>query len=490
MSRIAVVGAGPAGLTAAWELSAAGVDVTVLEADPVYVGGISRTVRYNGFCFDIGGHRFFSKSLEIEDLWNKMLPDGMLARPRSSRIYYAGKYFSYPLKPVEALVTLGVSESLACMASYARSRAFPVRDPDNFEDWVTNEFGRRLYRIFFKAYTEKVWGTDCRRISADWAAQRIKGLSLSSAITGALLPNRNRKKSIKTLIDSFRYPLKGPGMLWESCAEQLRARGAPILMGRRVVGCEQLPRCGYRLVHQGQGGDTEALEVEQVISTMPLPSLIQALQPEPSLATRDAAGALRHRDFLIVVLIAHDRGTVHDNWIYIQDPGVKVGRVQNFKSWSPEMVPDPTKAAYGCEYFCDENDSLWSSKDGILIDLAKRELSQLGLVRTADVVDACVVRQRKAYPVYDPGYAARIDRIRAELSQRYPGLHVVGRNGMHKYNNQDHSMMTALLAARNILAGRTQFDVWRVNQDAEYHEEALEGGAPRKSMGGPRRGGG
>lgn len=490
MPRVGVIGAGPAGLTAAWELSAAGVPVTVLEADPAYVGGISRTVQYKGFCFDIGGHRFFSKSSEIEELWSRMLPDGMLSRPRSSRIYYAGKYFSYPLKPVEALLTLGVAESAACVASYARSRAFPIRDPDNFEDWVTNEFGSRLYRIFFKAYTEKVWGTDCRQISADWAAQRIKGLSLSSAIAGALLPKRNSGKSIKTLIDSFRYPRKGPGMLWEACADQLRGRGVPILMGRRVAGCEQLPRGGYRLIHQGQQGDIDGVDVEHVISTMPLRSLIKCLRPEPSVATRDAAGALRYRDFLIVVLIARDRGTVRDNWIYIQDPGVKVGRVQNFKSWSPEMVPDPAKAAYGCEYFCDENDSLWSSTDGDLIDLAKRELSQLGLVRRADVVDACVVRQRKAYPVYDPGYAERIGRIRTELSQRYPGVHVVGRNGMHKYNNQDHSMMTALLASRNILAGQPRFDVWSVNQDAEYHEEAREDGASRGSAGRSRRGGG
>jgi protoporphyrinogen oxidase len=477
--HVAVIGAGPAGLTAAHLLCKGGAHVTVLEADPASVGGISRTVVHEGFRFDIGGHRFFSKSREVEEFWSEILPNDMLDRPRSSRIYYAGKFFSYPLKPLEALSKLGPVEAGLCVASYAKARLSPVENPKNFEDWVTNQFGERLFRIFFKTYTEKVWGMSCSEISADWAAQRIKGLSLSSALLSALKPSRSgpdRSGVIKTLIDTSRYPRLGPGMMWEACADRVRDNGGRILMGRRVERCSfDAETKRYHVEHRGQAGESERLVVDYVVSSAPLSELVRSLSPALGESALSAASALKYRDFLIVALMAKDEGAFSDNWIYIQDASVLVGRIQNFKSWSPEMVPDPTLAAYGCEYFCHEGDGLWTKSDAELTALARREMAAIGLIREEAVLDSAVVRQPKAYPVYDSKYQQHVDTIRRELTARFPGLYAVGRNGMHKYNNQDHSMMTAMLAARNILAGRDVFDPWRVNQDAEYHEEGDRG---------------
>ena len=498
--HVAIIGAGPAGLTAAYLLTRAGVAVTVLERDPTYVGGISRTVEYNGFRFDIGGHRFFSKSREVEDLWTELLGDDLLQRPRSSRIYYGGKFYAYPLKAGEALRNLGLWESARCVASYAKARLFPVPDPRTFEDWVSNQFGRRLFGIFFKTYTEKVWGMNCREISADWAAQRIKGLSLSSAIMAALLPKKKKKpadrsQTIKTLIDTFRYPRKGPGMMWEAAADRTRAQGGTIRMGTQVTALEKLPSGRWRVGFQTAGGTgggsagTEWIEADHVISSAPMRELAAAISPAVSQEALAAAGKLRYRDFLTVALIVRPTNRFDDNWIYIHEPGVQVGRVQNFASWSPEMVPDPALACYGLEYFCFEGDGLWTSSDADLVKLASRELASLGLVAPGDVLDGHVVRQPKAYPVYDDDYARHVDTIRRELEARYPGLHLVGRNGMHKYNNQDHAMMTAMLTAKNILAGEQIYDVWQVNQDAEYHE-AGDRGAQDTDTGGrlvPRR---
>jgi len=487
MRRVVIIGAGPAGLTAAYLLSREGAAVTVLERDPRYVGGISRTVEYRGFRFDIGGHRFFSKSQEVEDLWTELLGDDLLHRPRSSRIYYGGKFYAYPLKAGEALRNLGLVESARCVASYAQARLFPVKHPRTFEDWVSNKFGRRLFGIFFKTYTEKVWGMSCREISADWAAQRIKGLSLSTAILSALFPKKkpkDRSQTIKTLIDTFRYPRKGPGMMWEAAADRTRAAGGEIRMGTVVTAVERQPagaacrwRVGSRQVDDAgePAGDVAWIEADDVISSAPMRELARALEPPLPAAALDAAAKLRYRDFLTVALIVRPSYRFADNWIYIHEPGVKVGRVQNFASWSPEMVPDATLACYGLEYFCFEGDGLWSSSDAELVALASRELESLGLVAAGDVLDGHVVRQPKAYPVYDDDYARHVDTIRREIETHYPGLHLVGRNGMHKYNNQDHAMMTAMLTARNILAGAPLYDVWNVNQDAEYHEAGDRG---------------
>ncbi|PYL77349.1 MAG: FAD-dependent oxidoreductase [Verrucomicrobia bacterium] len=473
--KVVIIGAGPAGLTAGYLLSKNGVDVLVLEADPVYVGGISRTVTYKGFHFDIGGHRFFSKSKAVEDLWTEILPNDMLMRPRSSRIFYGGKFFSYPLKPVEALLKLGIFKSILCILSWLTARLFPVRNPRNFEEWVSNQFGKRLFNTFFKSYTEKVWGMSCKEISADWAAQRIKGLSLGSAIKNALVPQRyngDRSKVIKTLINSFRYPRLGPGMMWEACAEKMQALGGKLEMSSRVTRCSYDETSGCWILEYKNGhGDLQKVEAEHLISSAPMRELVCGLSPAVSERTKRAAESLKYRDFLTVMLILKDRRMFDDNWIYIHDPSVKVGRVQNFRSWSPEMVPDTDKVCYGLEYFCFEHDGLWDSSDNDLIELAKRELIQIGLAKEGDFVDGCVVRQKKAYPVYDDDYARHVATIRQELDTRYANLHLVGRNGMHKYNNQDHAMMTAILCVENILADARLYDLWQVNSDAEYHEQ-------------------
>jgi protoporphyrinogen oxidase len=472
------IGAGPAGLTAAYLLSKEGVPVTVLERDPVYVGGISKTATYKGFHFDIGGHRFFSKSAEVERLWTELLGDDMRDRPRKSRIYYRSKLFDYPLKAGDALMKLGIFEAVACVLSYLKSRLFPTPDPRNFQDWVTNQFGARLFRIFFKTYTEKVWGMRCTEISADWAAQRIKGLSLATAIKHALLPQRKgpRDRVIKTLIDSFRYPRKGPGMMWDAAARKMQAQGGKLRMGVDVVALDYDAASKRWTVDTVDGaGRRERHQAAHVISSTSMRELVAGLHPLPVESVRNAAAALRYRDFLIVALIVKDRQLFDDNWIYIHDPSVKVGRIQNFKSWSEEMVPDPSLNCYGLEYFCNEGDNIWTADEATLIAMAKAELIKLGLAKAEDILDGHVIRQPKAYPVYDDSYAGHVATVRAALAAHYPNLHLVGRNGMHKYNNQDHAMMTALLTVRNILAGRQLYDVWQVNQDAEYHESGHAG---------------
>ena len=480
-TEVVVLGAGPAGLTAAYLLSKAGHPVIVLEADPTYVGGISRTVEYRGFLFDIGGHRFFSKSQEVESLWKELLPADMLERPRSSRIFYRGRFFSYPLKAVEALYKLGIWESIRCVASYIKVRFSPVRDPKNFEEWVTNQFGARLFSIFFRTYTEKVWGMSCREISADWAAQRIKGLSLAKAVLTSLTPKfrntKDRQHVVKTLIDTFRYPRRGPGMLWTATAEKIRAYGGQVVLNRTVSALSyDATEQKWNVVARSHEGQLHTFVASHVISSIPIRTLLPIVSPQANASALDAAGRLKYRDFITVALILIDKGTLSDNWIYIHDPSVKVGRIQNFKSWSPEMIPDPALNCYGLEYFCFEGDELWQMPDADLIRLATEELVKVGLAAYADVRDGCVIRQPKAYPVYDDEYKTHIKSVRSELAQHYPNLHLVGRNGMHRYNNQDHAMMTAMLCVRNILAKKQLYDLWAVNEDAEYHEEGAAGG--------------
>jgi len=479
VNKAIIAGAGPAGLTAAYELAKQGQRVVVLESDPEYVGGISRTVNYHGYRFDIGGHRFFSKSREVEDLWTEILGPDMLQRPRSSKIYYGGQFYSYPLKPFEALSKLGILESILCVLSFLAAQVHPTRNPKSLEDWVVNQFGRRLFRIFFKTYTEKVWGMSCKEISADWAAQRIKGLSLGTAIKNALLPKsrpKDRAQIVKTLIDTFRYPRLGPGMMWETCARKVRSMGSEVLLGRPVIGCrfDEATR-SWTVLARGADGRAEEYRGEHVVSSMPIRQLVDQIEPRLPETALSSGRSLRYRDFVTVGLILRERNRFQDNWIYIHDPKVKVGRVQNYKSWSPEMVPDAKYCCYGLEYFCFEGDGLWTSADKELITLAKKELEQVQLAAQADVVDGCVVRQPKAYPVYDDDYKRHVEVVRQSLDAHCPNLHLVGRNGMHKYNNQDHAMMTAMLTARNILAGQKKYDVWAVNEDAQYHESGAAG---------------
>jgi len=472
---IFVIGAGPAGLTTAYCLTKETPSVIVIEKDPLYVGGISRTVRHGNFLFDIGGHRFFSKAKEVVDLWHEILPDDFITRPRLSRIYYGGKFYSYPLSAFQALRNLGIFTSAACMLSYAHAKLFPIASPRSFHDWVRNRFGERLFQIFFKTYTEKVWGMSCDDISADWAAQRIKGLDLRVAVMGALKHSFGLKPKavaggdvVKTLIETFQYPRRGPGMMWEAAAAKVTERGGQILMGRELVElaydeAHKLWRIGVAT----SDGKRESYTARHVVSSAPVRELVNKLSPKPISLLH--ARALRYRDFLTVALMIDKTDVFADNWIYIHDPSVKVGRVQNFGSWSPEMAP-AGMTCLGLEYFCFEDDGLWTMSDEELIALATREVAKVGLVAAADVVDGCVVRQQKAYPVYDDAYRDHMATIRRDLEQSYPSLHLIGRNGMHKYNNQDHAMMTAMLTARNILAGERIYDIWQVNEDAEYHE--------------------
>lgn len=480
---VAIIGAGPAGLTAGYLLSKQGVSVLVAEKDPDYVGGISRTVVHEGYRFDIGGHRFFSKSSEVVALWDELLPEDFITRPRMSRIYYSGKFYSYPLRAFEALFNLGVVRSARCMLSYLRWRVFPHEDVRTFEQWVVNQFGEELFQIFFKTYTEKVWGMRCDEISADWAAQRIKGLNLLSAVLDGLkrsIPflavKKNDGMQAKTLLESFRYPRKGPGMLWEAARDKIRAQGGRVEMGADVAQIsfnEATQR--WRVVITDVNGQQRIVSAAHVISSAPMRELAGKIFPLP--ASFNAALNLRYRDFLTVALMIKADDLFPDNWVYVHDPKVKVGRIQNFRSWSPEMAPDPDVGCVGLEYFCFEGDTLWSSKDEDLVALATQELAALGLCKAEDVVGGCVVRQEKAYPVYDESYQHNVEAVRSELEESYPTLHLVGRNGMHKYNNQDHAMMTAMLTVKNILAQRRLYNVWGVNEDAEYHEAGSEGEA-------------
>ena len=477
-----IIGAGPAGLSAAYELSRNGVTSVIVEADPSRVGGLSQTATYREFRFDIGGHRFFSKNDEIEAIWTEILGADMIDVARSSRIFYRGRFFDYPLRPWNALVNLGPFEALRCLFSYAWARLFPRRPVVSFEDWVVNQFGERLFNIFFKTYTEKVWGIPTHEISADWAAQRIKGLSLMQAVMNALFGGRKDGRVITTLIDTFRYPRRGPGMMWERLAERLAAEGSDLRLGSPVVAVER-DTDGVVAVRCNSAEGETRLEATHVVSSMPLRELVLAMTPAAPYAVQRAAADLKYRDFLTVVLIVEQTDLFPDNWIYIHDAHLQVGRVQNYGNWSPDMVPTAGHSCLGLEYFCFENDEMWNADDETLIALGQRELTRMGLVDGSRVRDGCVVRMPKAYPVYDETYQANVDIVRAWLEENVPNLQVMGRNGMHRYNNMDHAMMTGLLAARNLLGG--DWDLWKVNADAQYLEE--DSGGPQGGRAVPRR---
>lgn len=465
-----VIGAGPAGLSTAWELARLDQPAVVFESSPD-VGGLSRTVSYKGYRFDIGGHRFFSKLPEIEDLWQEMMGDDFLERPRLSRIYYNGKFFDYPLRPLNALRGLGLWEAIRVSLSYLAVRIAPHREEENFEQWVSNRFGRRLFEIFFKTYTEKVWGTPCTEISADWAVQRIKNLDLVKAVKNALLGQRRGGEVITTLIDRFRYPRHGPGMMWERFRDRLAERGIETILETPVVGLVHEDGLVRSVRVRPVDGEEREEHGRHFVSSMPISQLVECLDPPAPDKVLAAARALKYRDFLTVVLIVDREETFPDNWIYIHSPDVRVGRVQNFKQWSPEMVSDTSKTSLGLEYFVHEGDDLWSSTDEELLALGEREMAALGLIEAGEVVDGTVVRVHKAYPVYDGDYRQHVDVLRRYL-EGFDNLQLVGRNGQHRYNNQDHSMAAGILAARNIAGER--HDVWAVNVEQEYLES--EGG--------------
>ena len=459
---ILILGGGPAGLAAAQELVQNGVHPVVLETRSS-VGGIARTEGYKGYLFDVGGHRFFTKNAAIDRLWHRMMGEDLLRVPRLSRIFFGGKFYRYPLSITNTLGNLGVLESLRILLSYGRARLLPHPEEENFEQWVSNRFGQRLYETFFKTYTEKVWGIPCRSIRADWAAQRIKGLSLASAVTNALLGVRKSK----SLIEEFDYPRLGPGMMWERFREAVEAGG-----GRVRCGCEavRISHAGGRVTGVGfrEDGTTSTLPASQVISSVPIDRLVGLLEPEAPLEVRQAAAGLSHRSFLIVVLIVDRPSLFPDQWIYVHSPTAQVGRIQNFKNWSAAMVPEPGRTSVGMEYFCDEGDDLWNLSDEDLGELAARELGALDLARSDEVVDHCVIRQPDAYPVYDEGYRDNLAVIQGYLAG-FENLQTIGRGGMHRYNNMDHSMLTGVLAAQNAQGARN--DLWQVNEEEEYLEE-------------------
>ena len=470
--HVAIIGAGPAGLTAAYQLSKSGVPATVLEADRV-VGGISRTVERDGWRFDIGGHRFFTKVPQVEALWHEILPDeDFLMRPRMSRIFYEGKYYDYPLKASNALRNLGLFEAVRCVLSYGWARVRPPKDQTHLEGWISSRFGSRLYHHFFKSYNEKVWGVPASEISADWAAQRIKNLSLFSAIVNALLPKRNQKE-IASLIEEFQYPKFGPGMMWERCTELVEKAGIPVVMETKVTTVRHREGRATEVVVTDRSGATETYPCTDVISSMPFPLLLRAMDPPPPAEVLAAADGLTFRDFLTVALVVPERFSFPDNWIYVHSPQVKVGRIQNFGSWSPYLIKEG-RTCLGLEYFVFEGDDVWTTSDEDLVELGKKELSTLGLVEPGVVEAGYVVRMPKAYPTYDEAYKANVDVLRGWLAEHAPNVHPVGRNGMHKYNNQDHSMLTAMLTVENILGA--SHDIWSVNVEEDYHEEkAAEG---------------
>jgi len=471
VERTVVIGAGPAGLTAAYQLGKAGRSATILEATDV-VGGISQTAERDGWRFDIGGHRFFTKVKPVQELWHEILPDeDFLLRPRMSRIYYKGKFYDYPLKAFNALSNLGIIEAVRCVLSYIWARINPPKDQTTFEGFVAARFGWRLYRIFFKTYTEKVWGVPADELQADFAAQRIKNLSLMSAIWNAIMPSRNQK-DITSLIEEFEYPRHGPGMMWERCQEHVEAQGSTLHFEQTVRTVRHAGGVATEVVTDGPSGTATHLCTE-VISSMPIPLLVQAMDPPAPEDVVLAAKSLQFRDFLTVALVVPEDDGFPDNWIYIHAPEVEVGRVQNFGSWSPQMIPEAGKTCLGLEYFVNEGDELWVADDDDLIAQGTAEMATLGLLSPDRVEKGYVVRMPKAYPMYDATYKDNVDILRTWLRENVPNVHPVGRNGMHRYNNQDHSMYTAMLTVENIVKG-TSHDVWEVNVEAEYHEELSE----------------
>jgi protoporphyrinogen oxidase len=460
-----IIGGGPAGLTAAYEL------ITRHQVRPIVlekldkVGGIARTENYKEYYFDMGGHRFFTKSKEVNEFWHEVMGNKFLRRPRLSRIFYNSKFFYYPLKPLNALSGLGLFEGILILLSYVKWQLFPYRQEETFEQWVTNRFGKRLFETFFKTYTEKVWGISCKELKAEWAAQRIKDLSLISAIVSMFVKPQTK---ITTLIEEFDYPSRGPGMMWTAVKEQIEQRGGVVQLNSDVV---KIQRQNNRIqsVVVGCNGHQQTIPGTDFISSMPITEFIKKLDPPPPSAILEAAKQLKYRDFLTVCLIINREDLFPDNWIYIHDPSVKVGRIQNFKNWSPDMVPDLSKTSLGLEYFCNEGDELWNMSEADLIELGSREIEQIGLARYEDIEDGCVFRVPKSYPVYDSDYRHHLDTLK-EYVESLENFQTIGRNGLHRYNNQDHAMLTGMLAVRNIVFGE-QNNLWVVNAEQEYHEE-------------------
>ncbi|MFZ0041461.1 MAG: NAD(P)/FAD-dependent oxidoreductase, partial [Solirubrobacteraceae bacterium] len=430
----------------------------------------ARTQIQDGYRFDLGGHRFFTKVKEVDDLWHEIMKEEFLKRPRQSRIYWNDKFLEYPLQGMDVIRKLGPIELTRCLISYAWAAIKPKGREDTFEEWVSNRFGKRLYQHFFKTYTEKLWGVSADEIRAEWAAQRIKGLSFFSAAKSAFFGNKGNE--IKSLISEFNYPRFGPGQMWEQMTADIREHGGEVRLNAPVT---RLKVTDGQITEVIAGGET--LHPSHVISSLPLRTTVGITDPEASLEVRDAARGLRYREFLTVLLVIDGDDPFPDNWIYIHQPGVRVLRIQNFKSWSPWMVPEGVNASsIGMEYFCFEGDDLWNMADDDLVAMAGQEIEKLHLAPANKVKFGFVARVHKAYPIYDELYAERVATIRGWL-ETISNITQVGRNGLHRYNNSDHSMLTAMRAVDNILLG-THHDIWAVNAESVYHEEHQENEDP------------
>ena len=469
--KILIIGAGPAGLTAGYVLSENGYQVDILEKNQKYVGGISRTEEYKGFRFDIGGHRFFSKSSEINILWNKILPKDFIIRKRKSRIFFKKKFFNYPLDLIEVVFKLGIYESLICFLSFIKAKIFPVKNPKSYHQWIYNNFGERLYLNFFKSYTEKVWGMNCDEISADWAAQRIKGLNFKQILVESLKKIflfKKKDKIIKTLIDEFKYPEYGPGMMWEAARDKIISKGSKIYMNQEVTNYLYDNKSNKWEIISRNNNNIKKYISDIVICSAPMREVVNNIKPE--MKSKEISSKLRYRDYITVAILINSKKVLDDNWVYIHDPNIQAGRVQNYTAWSEKMAPDEKKSCLGLEYFCNQNDEFWLKNDNQLKEIALNDLEKLSVINKEDVIDLHVVKQEKAYPVYDENYRDIVKSVSSELKNKYKSFYLVGRNGMHKYNNQDHSMMTSILTVENIINNKN-YDTWNVNEDAEYHEQ-------------------
>jgi len=462
-SPIVVIGAGPAGLTAAYESVKNKLHPILVEKSG-QVGGIARTELYRGYRFDIGGHRFFTHFEEIQRIWKEVLENDFIKVNRISRIYYKNRFYNYPLSFFNAISNLGVLEGLLILMSYLKAKALPNGKEDSLEQWITNRFGHRLYQTFFKTYTEKVWGISCSKIQADWAAQRIKGLSLKSILYDAVL--RGNRKGAKTLIREFHYPVHGPGMMWQNMQKRIEQLGGEVMLNTRAIRL-QCKAGQIQAILMKREGKEIRLPGGSFISSIPLNELILQMDPPPPDPVLRAAKNLRYRDFILVGLILDQPKLFPDNWIYVHSPDVKVGRIQNFKNWSAAMVPDTNKTSLGMEYFCTRGDEIWEMSNEDLIQMATREIQKLGLAKQATVEDGIVIRQPKAYPIYDRDYRQNVQTIRAFL-ETIGNLQTIGRNGLHRYNNQDHSMLTAKMAVANLFG--ESHDLWAANAEQSYYE--------------------
>lgn len=466
--KAVILGAGPAGLAAADELSRRGVPCDVVEKSAT-AGGLCRTLSHEGFFFDIGGHRFLSRSGEVNALWREVLGDELLIRSRKSRIHFRGRFFDYPLRPFNALSRLGLGESILCLSSYAASRLGPAAAQDSFEGWMVRRFGRRLYENFFRTYTEKVWGIPCSELSSDWAEQRIQQLTLRQAVWRSLFPGTGG--GLKTLTDTFLYPRRGPGQFFDALKIRAENSGAAFAFGRDVREIRVSAGRVESVFSVSRDGVSEFWEGDAFLASLPLPLLVRKLRPLPPDDILDAAASLRFRSFIAVNLVLHIPQLFDDQWIYLHSPAVKAGRLQNYKNWSQDMVPDASKTSLGMEYFVSEGDDVWRLDDAALIGLALAELSRLGIADPAKFVTGFTVRVPNAYPVYSPGYESAVLKIRRYL-ERFRNLQVMGRAGLFRYNNSDHAILTGLRAARNL--DGAGHDLWSVDPDAEYQMEGAE----------------